>query len=62
MSESRSVASSVCGRAVSKLDLKKLQSPEEGGTKKEYEDVLNNRESCVNKLGVRARHILHRQA
>ena len=32
------LASSVGGRAVSKTDLKSLKSPEEGGTKKEYED------------------------
>ena len=47
MSESMTVASLVGGRAVSTVYLKSLHSPEEGGTKKEYEDFLNKIESHV---------------
>ena len=41
------MASSVGGRAVSAVDLKKLKSPEEAVTKKEYEDFLNKIEIHV---------------
>jgi len=41
MSDINSITSTVGGRALTKVDLKILKAPEEGGTKKDFEDFLN---------------------